>query len=325
MTNPQVSFVIPLYNEEKTFHNLVKRILKVAENSKVTFEFVLVDDGSTDNTAMLMQQVALSNSSFHCIFLSRNFGHQLALTAGLAAATGTEAIMILDGDLQDPPELFEEFYEQFKNGYDIVYAIRKKRKENLFKRSAYFLFYRILQKISYINIPLDSGDFCLISRRALNVLNQMPEESRYLRGMRSWIGFKQLGLEYERDQRFAGESKYSFSRLFKLALNGIFNFSEVPIKFIINMGLLAVIVSSIYFIITLIRKFVYHDVPTGFTALLFTNILFGGVQLISIGVIGEYILRIFFQVKQRPLFIIKSRIYNKEYQDDQIHSRSTAY
>lgn len=311
MINPKISLVIPLYNEEKSLPLLIDRLNKLISGSDITFEIVLVDDGSTDATAEICNQIAFSDERYHCIFLARNYGHQIALSAGISEASATEALMILDGDLQDPPELFFEFYNYYTEGYDVVYGIRKNRKENLLKKSAYFIFYRILKKISYIDIPLDSGDFSLISRRVADVLNKMPEESRYIRGMRSWIGFKQVGVEYERDERIAGNSKYSLSMLMKLAFNGIFNFSEIPIKFITKLGVFSVIVSLIYFVITLIRKFFYIDVPVGFTGLLFVIILFGGVQLISLGIIGEYIVRIFFQVKNRPLFIIKSRIKEK--------------
>ena len=220
--------------------------------------------------------------------------------------------MIIDGDLQDPPELLKDYYEKFKEGFDIVYAVRKKRKENIFKRSAYFIFYRILEKISYIKIPLDSGDFSFISRRVVDIMNAMPEESRYLRGMRTWIGFRQYGMEYERSERNAGESKYSFLQLLKLAQSGIFNFSEFPIKAITGIGFFTIILSLVYLVYTIVQKIVYHNVPQGFTALLIAIILFSGVQLFSIGVLGEYILRIFFQVKGRPLFIIKNTIRDKE-------------
>ena len=311
MINPKISLVIPLYNEEKSLPFLIERLNKLTSNSDISFEIVLVDDGSNDDTANICNQIALSDDRYHCIFLARNYGHQIALSAGISVASGIEGLMIIDGDLQDPPELFFEFYSYFSKGYDVVYGVRKNRKENFFKKSAYFIFYRILKKISSINIPLDSGDFSLISRRVADVLNKMPEESRYIRGMRSWIGFKQIGIEYERDERIAGNSKYSFSMLMKLAFNGIFNFSEIPIKFITILGVFSVLVSLIYFVITLIKKLFYIDVPVGFTGLLFVIILFGGVQLISLGIIGEYIVRIFFQVKNRPLFIIKNRIKEK--------------
>lgn len=278
----------------------------------ISIEVVLVDDGSRDTTARQMSRLALMDARYQCVFLSRNYGHQLALSAGLSAARGTEAIMVIDGDLQDPPELFFDFYSQYQQGYDVVYAIRKKRKEFILKKAAYFLFYRMLKKISYIEIPIDSGDFSLMSRRVVDILNSMPEESRYIRGMRSWIGFKQIGVEYERAERSADESKYSIKMLFRLAFNGIFNFSELPIRFITRMGLIAILLSLVYLGITIIKKVIWGTVPEGFTALLFAIILFSGVQLISLGVIGEYVLRIFHQVKKRPLFIIKDRILNKE-------------
>jgi len=316
MVNHKISIVIPLYNEEKSFPILIERLNKLTTDSPLTFEIVLVDDGSTDTTADLCRQVALLDEKYHCIFMAKNYGHQIALSAGISVARGTEAIMILDADLQDPPELFSEFYNYFLNGYDVVYGIRRKRKEHFLKTASYFIFYRFLKRIAYIDLPLDSGDFSLISRRVADVLNKMPEESRYIRGMRSWIGFKQIGVEYERNQRVAGESKYSLSMLIKLAFNGIFNFSKIPIKFITKLGIWSVSISLIYFVITLIRKFFYVDVPVGFTGLLFVIILFGGVQLISLGIIGEYIVRIFFQVKNRPLFIIKNRIKEKNVIDD---------
>jgi len=309
---PQISFVIPLYNESEVLPHLVERINKLIDAQPMDIEVVLVDDGSKDNTAELIQQLSLTDKRYHGVLLARNYGHQLALSAGLASARGTEAMMIIDGDLQDPPELLPAFYEHYKQGYDVVYAVRKKRKEGIIKRWSYHIFYRILKSISYIDIPLDSGDFSLVSRRVVDVLNKMPEESRYIRGMRTWIGFKQIGYEYERDSRAAGDSKYSFKKLFKLAYNGIFNFSEFPVKLITNMGVFSIIISMIYLVNTLIQKYIYHNVPPGFTALLFAIILFSGVQLISLGIIGEYVLRIFFQVKGRPLYIVKKKIINSE-------------
>lgn len=282
------------------------------DNSPLSIEVVLIDDGSRDNTAQLMQQLALADDRYHCVFLARNYGHQIALTAGMAAARGTEALFIIDGDLQDPPELLTEFYAKLQEGYDVVYAVRKKRKEGFFKRTAYFMFYRFMKSISYVDIPLDSGDFSLISRRVANVLNQMPEESRFIRGMRSWIGFKQIGVEYERDARVAGDAKYTFKMLRRLAYNGIFNFSEFPIKFVTTLGMFSIGVAFLYFIQTLIKKYFFGGVPQGFTALLFTIILFGGIQLIGLGLIGEYVLRIFFQSKGRPLYIVREVIRKKE-------------
>lgn len=313
MNKPQISFVVPLFNESKSFPLLIERLNSLMNTNSNTIEVVLIDDGSKDNTAQLMQQLALNDIRYQCVFLSRNYGHQIALSAGLSCANATEAVMVIDGDLQDPPELFPAFYEQYKKGYDVVYAIRKKRKEFILKKAAYFLFYRMLKKISYIDIPLDSGDFSLISKRVVDILNKMPEESRYIRGMRSWVGFNQIGVEYERAERAQDTSKYSISMLFKLAFNGIFNFSELPIRFITRMGLFAISLALVYLTITIIKKMVLGTVPEGFTALLFAIVLFSGVQLISLGVIGEYVLRIFHQVKKRPLFIIKDKIVNKEF------------
>lgn len=283
------------------------------EASDLAIEVVLVDDGSKDNTALKIRQLALTDDRYHGVFLSRNHGHQLALTAGIASARGKEALFVIDGDLQDPPELLAEFYKLFQEGNDVVYAVRKKRKEGILKKMGYHLFYRILRSISYVEIPLDSGDFALVSRRVVDVMNKMPEESRYLRGMRSWIGFKQIGYEYEREERAAGESKYSFKQLFQLAYNGIFNFSEFPIKFMSRVGIFAIVLSLIYFLIVVAKKLFFAQVIEGFTALLFVIILFSGVQLLALGIIGEYVLRIFFQSKNRPLFIIKEEIVNREY------------
>ena len=282
--------------------------------SPLTIEVVLIDDGSRDSTAALMQQVALTDGRYQCVFLSRNYGHQIALTAGIAAACALQALFIIDGDLQDPPELLTDFYAKFREGYDVVYAVRIKRKENWFKRVAYSLFYQFMRSVSYVEIPLNSGDFSLISRRVADVLNQMPEESRFIRGMRSWVGFRQTGVEYERDARQAGVSKYSFRMLRKLAYNGVFNFSEYPIKLVTRLGMITFGVALLYLIQTLVKKYVYGDVPQGFTALLFVIVLFSGVQLMALGMIGEYVLRIFFQMKGRPLYVVRELIRRQERQ-----------
>ncbi|MCX6198656.1 MAG: glycosyltransferase family 2 protein [Bacteroidetes bacterium] len=314
MNHPQISFIVPLYNEQESFSILVERLNKLMDTcSSQSFEVVMVNDGSKDRTAELMQVNALNDARYHCVFLSRNFGHQLALSAGLSVARGTEAVMCIDGDLQDPPELFTEFYKLFKEGNEVVYAVRRNRKENWFKKFAYHFYYRLLKKISNIEVNLDSGDFALLSRKVVDILNQLPEESRYLRGLRSWVGFQQTSFEYDRPERAAGETKYSLGMLYRLAYNGIFNFSDFPVKFITNMGIATVLISLSYFIYTIVKRFVFHvPVVEGFTGLLFTIILFSGVQLISLGIIGEYVLRIFFQVKGRPLFIIKNRIVDKK-------------
>lgn len=315
MSKPEVSIVIPLYNEEDVFSELIDRLTKLIDSFHKKIEVILVDDGSSDSTAELMRALALEDERFQSVILSRNFGHQIALSAGLQQISATDAVFIIDADLQDPPELLQQFYQLYEEGYDVVYAIRKNRKEGVLKKLAYATFYRIMDKISYVRIPLDTGDFSLISARMAKLLNEMPEESRYLRGMRSWLGFRQIGVEYDRAERMSGESKYSLKKLFQLAFNGIFNFSEFPIKLITNLGLLTILSSIGYLIYVIAKKLIYGNVPEGFTGLLFVLVLFGGIQMLSLGLIGEYVLRIFFQVKQRPLFVIREKIKNKEVEE----------
>jgi glycosyltransferase involved in cell wall biosynthesis len=220
--------------------------------------------------------------------------------------------MIIDGDLQDPPELLMPFYQKLEEGYDVVYAVRKKRKEGVIKRTAYWLFYRFLNAISEVNIPLDSGDFCMMSRRVCDIIVAMPEQSRFIRGMRTWVGFRQFGFEYEREKRASGEPKYTFKALFRLAYDGIFNFSYVPLRVITKLGFYSILASVGYLAYVIYKKLMGYELPSGFTALIFAIILFSGVQLICLGIIGEYLARIYMQVKNRPLFVIKSIISNKQ-------------
>lgn len=287
----------------------MERLDRLIAGSGKRITVLLVDDGSTDNTPFLIQEMIAGKDSYSALFLSRNFGHSMALTAGLAETNEySDAVFIIDADLQDPPELLQSFCQKMEEGYDVVYGIREKRKEGFWKNWCYRLYYRLQKRFSSIKIPLDAGDFSLISRKVVIQLNRLPEESRYIRGLRSWVGFKQTGLEYERDERHSGKTKYSFRSLMKLALNGIFNFSELPIRFISFIGFITIIFSLIYLGLTLYKRLVYGTVPEGFTTLIFAIVLFSGVQMLSLGIIGEYVLRIFFQVKQRPLFIVKSRI-----------------
>jgi len=316
-TSPQINIIIPLFNEEDTFNRLIERIKNVISTSGLKIEAILVDDGSTDSTPKMMESLSLKDPNFQSIILSRNFGHQRALTAGMKFVNASKAVLIMDGDLQDPPELLPEFYKKMQQGYDIVYAVRKDRKENYFKCLCYKAYYKLQKSTSNICMPIDSGDFSLLSRKIVDELNKMPEESRYIRGMRSWLGFKQTGITVVRDKRFSGKSKYSYSNLFKLAMNGIFNFSEFPMRLVFGLGMTAILISLIYFIYVLFEKLAIGTTPKGFTALLFTIILFGGLQLLSISLIGNYVVRIFFQVKNRPLFIIKKRIAGGKTSDEE--------
>jgi len=267
-----------------------------------------VDDGSTDATPKLIREKCHQDPCYRGLVFSRNFGHQLALSAGLVHAKGTEAVFIIDGDLQDPPELLADFYAHYRQGYDVVYGVRRNRKESWPLKTAYSLFYRFQNRVANIDIPLDAGDFSLLSRRTVDVLCQLPEESRFLRGMRAWIGFRQLGVEYQRDERQKGETKYPFKQLLKLAYNGLFNFSEFPIKLIFWLGLSAISFGVVYIVYVVLKKIIYQTVPEGFTTLIIAIIFFSGVQLFSLGLIGEYIVRIFFQVKNRPLYIVQETI-----------------
>lgn len=312
MTRFDISIIVPLYNEEKVFEQLVQRITNVINATQFSCEVILINDGSTDDTEKLIEKTCKADSRFTGIILSRNHGHQLAVSAGLMNVRGGKGAMIIDGDLQDPPELVNEFYALLSDGYDVIYAIRKNRKEGFLKKLAYSTYYRLQKKISSFNIPIDSGDFSMLSRRVVDTMNAMPEQSRYLRGMRAWVGFKQIGYEYNRDERQAGETKYSWTKLFELAFNGIFNFSDFPVKIITRLGFVTVVFSLIYFAYNLYRKFYYNDVPQGFTATILAIILFSGVQMISLGLIGEYVLRIYNQVRNRPLFVIDKLIQDQE-------------
>jgi polyisoprenyl-phosphate glycosyltransferase len=302
--DPKISIVVPLYNEEANIEALHRRLLRLMRGMRLPIEAVLVDDGSTDSTPVRLEEIAAADRRFTAVMLSRNFGHQPALTAGLDHAAGTEAVFILDGDLQDPPEMLSVFLDTLRRGYDVVYGIRKLRKEPALKRLSYALFYRLFKKIAYTGLPLDSGDYGLISRRVVDILKRMPEENRFLRGMRSWVGFRQTGIPYERGRRNAGETKYSFRDMVRLAVTGIFSFSELPVRFMAVMGSVIIGLSSLYFVYTLVRKLAYHDVPRGFTMLFFTILLFSGMQFLSMGILGEYLLRVFFQVKGRPPYLV---------------------
>lgn len=306
MKNIDISIIVPLFNEEKVFDKLIERLTNVINTVSINCEVILINDGSTDNTINFIHNICKKDLRFTGIILSRNHGHQLAVSAGLKYVRGTQGAMIIDGDLQDPPELLTDFFELLQKGYDVIYAIRQNRKEKFLKKLAYKLYYRFQKKISNFEIPIDSGDFSMLSKRVVNHLNQMPEQSRYLRGMRSWVGFKQIGYKYNRDERFAGESKYSWAQLFDLAFNGIFNFSDFPVKIITRLGFFTIFFSLLYFAYNIYRKIYYNDVPQGFSATILAIILFSGVQLISLGLIGEYVLRIYNQVRNRPLFIIDS-------------------
>lgn len=304
MEKYRISIVIPLFNEEKMFRELTERVAGILDNFDIKTQVVIVNDGSIDSTAILMEEISLKDKRFKSVFLSRNHGHQLAVSAGLSCADGEEAIMIIDGDLQDPPELIVEFYKKLKEGFDVVYGIRKNRKEGFLLRLCFWTYYRIQRSLSNYEIPMDSGDFCMMSKRVKDIMVSMPEQSRYLRGMRSWVGFKQFGYPYDRNERVAGKSKYNLKKRLEIGLNGIFNFSKVPIRFMYLLGFTSIIISIIYTVYLIYLKLTSTYLPAGYVTIIFAVSFFSGVQLITLGLIGEYVFRMYTQVRERPLFII---------------------
>ncbi|MBW4537131.1 MAG: glycosyltransferase family 2 protein [Pleurocapsa minor HA4230-MV1] len=308
-----LSIVIPVFNEEENILQLYERLVSAAPSWDLAFEVILVDDGSSDKTLGLLRQLHQQDARFKYISFSRNFGHQTAVSAGLRYTKGN-VIAVMDADLQDPPEELYRFLHKWEQGYQVIYGIRTKRKENIFKRSAYHVFYRILAWCSSIDIPLDSGDFCVMDRSVVDWLNALPERNRFVRGLRSWVGYRQIGIPYERHMRLAGEVKYTFQKLLRLAFDGIINFSYRPLQISGTFGLLVCLLSFIGIIFVVLHRildfkvFGYspQDVP-GFTSLVLAVLFIGGVQLLTMGLFGEYLGRIFDEVKQRPLYIVKEQ------------------
>lgn len=299
------SFLVPLYNEEETLPELVRRLISIANRLDASTEIVLVNDGSRDNSVALLRQFQQQDSRICYISLARNFGHQIAVTAGLHFVRG-DVVVILDADLQDPPELIPEMILQWRSGFQVVYAQRRARaKESVWKRGFAFVFYRVLARLSDVEIPIDTGDFCLLDRSVVDVLNRMPERTRYLRGLRSWVGFRQVAVTFDRDPRFAGDVKYTFRKSFKLAISGIVSFSQVPLRLAMYVGLFAAFVALLMALLILYwRIFVPNSPLAGFTMILVAIFFLGAVQLVSIGILGEYIGRIYEEVKGRPLYTV---------------------
>lgn len=306
-----LSVVIPCYNEAEVLPLLKTRLLSCMGGLGITWEVILVDDGSRDGTFEQLTALNHEDSRFKVISFSRNFGHQPAVFAGLAYASGA-AVAVMDADLQDPPEILGACLEKLRQGYDVVYAVRRKRKEAPLKRAAYALFYRLLKSMSDTEIPLDSGDFCVMDRDVVEEVISMPERNLFLRGMRAWTGFRQTGLEYERNARAAGGTKYSFKRLVRLASDGIFAFSIFPLRITIYFGFSTLVLSTgVTLFILAWRifgfKFMGHtpaELP-GWTAIAIGLLFFTGVQILILGIMGEYIGRIYNEVKRRPRWIVR--------------------
>jgi len=304
MNEPRVSVAAPLFNEEENFAELVRRVRAVLDELPGgPHELVLVDDGSSDRTRALMEEAARSDPRVVSVALSRNFGHQRALSAALDHVTG-DVVVLIDGDLQDPPEEIPRFLGAYREGYDVVYAKRERRKEPLWLRFCYFAYYRLLAWVARPALPLDAGDFSLMSRRVVDEIRRAPERQRYLRGLRAWAGFRQLALPVERAARHAGVPKYSLRRLIELGLDGIFSFSIFPIRAAAVLGALSALVTVLFALYALYAKIVRDQSPQGFTALLFVITFVSGVLLFFVGIIGEYVGRIYEEVKARPLYIV---------------------
>ena len=306
--SPMLSVVIPLYNEGSgVLRLLYDRLAAVLARLPGPCEIILVDDGSTDDTFQQLKQLHQQDPAVKVIRLSRNFGHQTAISAGLARAAGAH-VAVMDGDLQDPPELLPALLAQLEQGYDVAYGIRASRQEGWIKRGAYHLFYRLLHRLARIEIPLDAGDFCVMKRRVVVAINNLPERNRFLRGLRSWVGFRQVGVPYPRAERAEGIPKYTWGKLLRLSLDGFVSFSDTPLRmasylgFLVSLGSFIGIGAVLYF-----RLFTTLSIP-GFASVAILILFLGGIQLLAIGVVGEYLGRIFDEVKQRPLYLESERL-----------------
>lgn len=302
----ELSVIVPIFNEFEIIDELNERLNKVCSLITNDYEIIFINDGSKDKS--LDKLVELANSNSHCYYInfSRNFGHQIAVTAGIDACRGN-SVVIIDGDLQDPPELIFELYSRHKEGYEVVYAQRRSRSgESIFKKYTAKLFYKILKKITNVEIPVDTGDFRIIGRKVVEALKQMPEQNKFLRGQIAWIGFKQTAVLFDRDERKAGTSGYPFSKMLKFALDGITGFSERPLAFVTRLGFWVSSFSLVVIIYALISHFMLERTITGWTSIIISTMFIGGIQLFSIGIIGEYISRINTNTRKRPLYFIES-------------------
>ena len=310
-----ISIVVPMYFEEEVAQECYNRITAVMNSNHYNYELVFVNDGSTDRTLEILEQLAMNDNRTKVISFARNFGHQIAVTAGIDYAKG-DAIVIIDADLQDPPEVIPELVNKWLEGFDVVYAKRKKRKgETWFKLLTAKYFYKFLNYMSDIDIPKDTGDFRLIDRKVAAVFRKMTEKNRFVRGMFSWIGFTQTYIEYERDERFAGETKYPFKKMIKFASDGIIAFSSKPLKLVMTIGTASVLVSIIVLLYSILTRLFGHEVQPGWASIMVAITFFSGIQLLGLGIVGQYIARIYDESKNRPIYIVKD-VYNIENEED---------
>ena len=306
----KISLVIPMYYEEQVVEECYNRVTKVLkEIQDYEYEIIFINDGSKDNTLDILERIAKIDNNVKVISFSRNFEHQAAVTAGLKYVTG-DVIVIMDADLQDPPELIPDMLKEWEKGYEVIYGKRKSRKgESVFKLLTAKAFYSTINKLSDVEIPKDTGDFRMVDRKVVDVINSLPEHNKFLRGLFSWVGFEQLAYEYDRKERFAGKTKYPFGKMLKLALDGILSFSTKPLKIVGGLGILSVIISFVILIYSLLSYiFKWNSLTPGWTSIMCTITFLGGIILISVWMIGEYIGRIYDEVKNRPQYIVKKTI-----------------
>lgn len=310
-TRVDLSLVIPCFNEGGVIPILKGRLLSSLPDLNLAWEVILIDDGSRDDTFQQLSALHVEDPRFKVISFSRNFGHQAAVFAGLFHATG-DYVAVMDADLQDPPECLPIFFAKLQEGYDVVYAVRRKRKENLFKRTCYATFYRLLRLVAKFEIPIDSGDFCLMRQCVVSVMRSMPEQDMFVRGLRAWTGFRQIGIEYDRSARAAGETKYPFHKLVRLAMDGLFAFSDVPLRMAAYLGFLTLGLSFALMAILILWKIFdfnlfghYPSEVPGWTSMICLILFISGIQFLILGVMGEFIGRIYNDVKQRPRWIVR--------------------
>ena len=306
----KISVIVPMYFEEAVVSECYKRLKEVLTNlNDYNYEIIFVDDGSKDQTLSILEKIAMVDKNIKVISFSRNFGHQAAVQAGLKLSSG-DAVIIIDADLQDPPELIPQMVSLWENGNDVIYAKRKLREgETKFKLFSAKMFYNILNDLSDVSIPKDTGDFRLADRKVVDVINSLPEHNKFFRGLFSWVGFKQAPIEYERKERFAGETKYPLNKMIKLAKDGIFSFSTKPLKFVTKLGIVSIFISILILIYSLLSFiFDWNNLTAGWTSIMVTVTFFAGVQLLSLGMISEYIGRIYDESKNRPSYIINKKI-----------------
>lgn len=303
----KITIIVPVYNSSAFMGALLDAIDKQKAESGWNLELVLVDDGSKDGSYAKIEELAKTYSYIKGIKLSRNFGHQIAVKTGLAHSTG-DYVAIIDDDLQDPPSLLPQFFSYLDQGYDVAYGVRKKRKESFLKKLSYNSFYRILKGMSNTDIPLDSGDFCVMTKRVVDNMLKLQEKNPFLRGIRAWVGFKQIGVEYERHARIEGESGYTLKKLLKIAMDGIFSFSSVPIRIITLLGFLGLVFAFIYSVLIIYESLVHGTDVRGFATLAILISFFSSLILICLGIIGEYIVRIYDEVRDRPYTVIEKTL-----------------